>query len=101
MNERRITLSGIGYRMTEIDGQLIFEEMGGICGVTNRFTLEWKGCGWYLVDFEHSFGRVRLSHLNAAAKWVEENFTIEYHNGVGTVTLNDKDVARARKGNDE
>ncbi len=81
-------MSGIGYRMTEIDGQLIFEEVGGIYGVTNRFTLEWLGTGWYLVDFEHSFGHVRLSHISAAEKWVRENYTTEYKDGTGTVKLN-------------
>jgi hypothetical protein len=73
--------------MTEIDCQLIFEETGGIYGVSNKFTIEWKGCGWYLVDVESTFGRTSLSHLTAAEKWINENFTIDYKDGVGKVSL--------------
>jgi hypothetical protein len=84
---RQVMLNGILYRATEIDGQVIFEEVGGMWGVENRFCFEWMGTGWYLVDFEHSFSRIYASHLVSAVEWLEQNYNISYNNGTGSVSF--------------
>lgn len=81
---REVKLNCVSYRVTEIDGQVIFEEIGGMWGVENRLCFEWIGTGWYLIDFEHSFNRVYVPHLVSAAKWLEQNYSVSYNNGTGT-----------------
>lgn len=78
-----VTLNGIMYRVTEIDGQVIFDEVGGIFGVKTMFCFEWTGAGWYLVDFEATYHGVCARHLVSAVEWLEKNYTICYNDGVG------------------
>lgn len=84
----KTSLCAVPYEVTEQDGQVIFEERSGFAGTHCRFTLEWKGCGWYLVDFDDWAGRVFAPHIAAALEWVEANYAKEWHNGTATVKLN-------------
>lgn len=86
---RHVTLNCVSYRVTEIDGQVMFEKTGGVWGVESRFCFEWRGAGWYLIDFEDSFGRIYVPHLVSAAKWLEQNYGVSYNNGVGKVRFLD------------
>lgn len=87
MKQRQINLCGVPYLVTEIDGQVIFEEQSGFAGTFSRFTFEWKGCGWYLVDFEDWCGKIYAAHLVAAVQWIWEHYDVTYHDGIGTVSL--------------
>jgi hypothetical protein len=86
----KTALCAVPYEITEQDGQVIFEERAGFYGTHSRFTLEWTGCGWYLVDFDDWRGQIFAPHIVAALKWVKANYTITYNNGVGTASLNPK-----------
>lgn len=85
---RRISLCAVPYVVTEQDGQVIFEDQSGFYGLHSRFAFEWKGCGWYLVGYDDSFDRVYVPHIVVALKWVEANYTIEWRDGVGTLSQN-------------
>lgn len=87
MNTREINLCGIGYRVTETDGQVIFEEQGCFHGVHSRFTYEWNGLFWAMVDMDAWSGDVMVAHLAAAGDWVEKNYSVEWIDGRGTVTM--------------
>ena len=69
--------------MVTQDGQVIFSANGGIYGVVTRFAFEFKGTGWYLVDFTSSFGHIYAPHLTAAIEWLDANYRIHYNDGVG------------------
>lgn len=84
----KTSLCAVPYDVTEQDGQVIFEERSGFAGTHCRFTLEWKGCGWYLVDFDDWAGRVFAPHIAAALEWVEANYAKEWKDGTATVKLN-------------
>lgn len=84
-NPTEKSLCGVPYLITEQDGQFIFEEKSGFYGVESRFVLEWKGCGWYLVGYEGTFGTVFVKHIAAALEWVEANCEIRWTNGTGVV----------------
>ncbi len=83
----RITLCAVPYDVTDQDGQVIFEERSGFPGTYCRFSLEWKGCGWYLVDFDDWRGCVFVPHITAALEWVEFNYAKEWKDGTATVNL--------------
>ena len=87
MKQKTAILAGIQYKITDIDGQIIFEESSGFYGTYNRFTIEWRGCGWYLVDFESWKGNIFVAHIIAAQKWIDKNYDIEYDDGVGKISL--------------
>ncbi len=82
----KATLCAVPYEITAQDGQVIFEEKSGFPG-HSQFTLEWTGCGWYLVDFDTRAEHVFVPHIVAASEWVKENFVIDWNDGVGVVTL--------------
>ena len=84
----KTTLCAVSYEVTEQDGQVIFEERSGFSGTHCRFALEWKGCGWHLVDFDTWSGHVFAPHLSAALDWVEANYTKEWKDGTAVVKLN-------------
>jgi hypothetical protein len=80
-----ITLNAVPYRVTEVDGQVIFEENSGFFGLFSRFVFEWRGQGWYLVGAESTFGHVFLPHIVSAAKWVAHNYIATFSEGKGVV----------------
>lgn len=82
------SLCAVPFDITEQDGQVIFENKSGFHGCFGRFAFEWKGCGWYFVGFEDTFDRVYAPHIVAAFQWIEENYTITWNDGVGTVSRN-------------
>lgn len=67
---------------------MIFEERSGFPGTHCRFTLEWTGCGWYLVDFDDWRGQVFVPHIVASLEWVKANYAVKWNDGVGVVSLN-------------
>ena len=81
-----ITLCAVPYEVTDADGQVIFDEKSGFAHCYCRFTFEWTGCGWYLVDTDDSHGRTFVPHIIAAYEWVEANYAIAWDNGVGKVS---------------
>lgn len=82
LNEnQKAVLCCVPYLVTETDGQVIFEEKSGFAYTFGSFTLEWFGCGWYLVDFESSSDGIFVAHIAAALKRVEENYTYKFDNG--------------------
>lgn len=85
---RHDSLCGVPYIVTEQDGQVIFEDRSGFYGLQSRFAFEWKGCGWYLVGYEDTFDKVYVPHIVAALKWVEDNYTITWTDGVGAAKPN-------------
>lgn len=87
MTTKRISLCAVPYDVTDADGQVIFEDRSGFFGLEGRFTFEWKGCGWYLVDFEDSFEKIFVPHIVAALEWVNANYPVEWIDGVGKVNL--------------
>lgn len=91
----KISLCAVPYEVTEQDGQVIFEERSGFSGCHCRFTLEWKGCGWYFVDFEARWHRVFAHHIAAALEWVEANYAEQWRAGTATVTLNPPPAAQS------
>ena len=83
----KTTLCGISYDVIEQDGQVIFQECTALLGQGRQFTLEWMGCGWYLVDFEDILGCVPVPHIIAAFQWVEANYTKNWIDGTATVKM--------------
>lgn len=83
MPPEEITLNAVPYRVTEVDGQVIFEEASGFAGLFSRFVFEWRGQGWYLVGAESTFGHVFLPHIVSAAKWVAHNYIATFSEGRG------------------
>lgn len=86
----KTSLCAVSYEVTDQDGQVIFEQRSGFYGTHTCFTLEWTGCGWYLVDFDDWRGQVFVPHIVAALEWVNANYTIAWNNGVGTASLNNE-----------
>jgi len=80
---RPVLLNAIQYRVTEMDGQVIFDEVGGIFGAKAQFCFEWTGCGWYLVDFDTTGHGIYASHLVSAINWLNQNYSVCYNDGVG------------------
>jgi hypothetical protein len=84
---RSITLCGVPHIVTDHDGQTIFENDSGFWGCYDRFTFQWNGVGWDMVDFDTSSGRLYAPHIRAALEWVERWYEIEWNDGTGTVRL--------------
>ena len=85
MQAKPVILSGIEYLVTEADGQVIFRCNDGMSAT--EFALEWTGCGWYLVAVQDYWEQVFASHIVRAVEWVENNYAVEWNDGVGTVSL--------------
>jgi len=79
----QISLCAVPYLVTEQDGQIIFDQNVGFFGCHTQFTFEWKGSGWYMVNFDDSFERIFVPHIVRALQWVEENYEIAWTNGTG------------------
>lgn len=90
MIEKEINLCGVPFVFTDIDAQCIFKDNSGFSGYDSNFTIEWRGLGWYLVDSENTFEKIYLPHIVAAYKWLEDNYDIKYHRGVGTIRYKEK-----------
>ncbi len=82
----KIGLCGVPYMVTEQDGQVIFEEQSGFHGCYTRLAFEWKSFGWYMLPFEARFEHIYAPHIVEAVKWLDENFTITWNKGTGTVS---------------
>lgn len=72
-------LGAIGYDVTIQDGQVVFDESGGIYGTHTQFAFE-RPAGfndspgiWYLVWIDSSSERVSACHIRMAIDWLEEN----------------------------
>lgn len=89
MITRSITLCGVPYQVTLIDGQVIFLNRSGFAFTHSQFTFEWCGTGWYLVDTESSAERVYVPHIVAAFQWCRWHFPVTYVGGKGTVEFSD------------
>lgn len=76
-----VFLSGIRYKVTEADGQIIFSCDDGMSDTSMAF--EWKGCGWYITSLRDQWESVFADHVVAATKWVEQNYAITYTDGTG------------------
>ena len=85
MQDKYVNLCGIEYRVTEADGQVIFRCNNGMS--TTTIALEWTGSGWYIVDLRDHYECVFAAHVVKAVKWVEENYHVEWNDGVGKVSL--------------
>ena len=84
------TLCAVPYEVTDIDGQVIFEERSGFAGTHCRFAFEWCRYGWYLVDYDSGTGQVYAPHMAAAIEWIKNNYTVTYTEGRGVATPNVK-----------
>lgn len=73
-------LSGVGYNVTVIDNQVIFEESHPFWGRSRIFAFERpheinKSPGiWYLVHLDVSTDKMPVSHIVAAHAWCCEMF---------------------------
>lgn len=79
-HEHSVVLGGIGYNVSVQDGQVIFEQTGGIWGVVTRFAFEKKrdinntpGI-WYMVEFSNTYGRISADDIKLGFEWCCENF---------------------------
>lgn len=82
--KHEITLCGILYTVGEHDGQVIFTGADGI--ITNQFAFEWCGLFWQLVFISDS--KIMVSHIEAAHKWVRDNYVENWIDGTATVQYN-------------
>lgn len=71
----RVILSCIAYTVTNQDGQVIFEEYGGVYGHSSSFAFEkprdinnTPGT-WWVVHMEDTCGRIPASHIVAAYEY--------------------------------
>ena len=87
MTSHQINLCGVPHTVTDHDGQTIFECNSGFWGCHARFTLEWNGVGWDMVDFDTSSEKLYVPHIKAAFEWVEECYEKEWDDGTATITL--------------
>lgn len=94
MSERQqfITLGCIGYIVTVEDGQVIFEERGGVFGCHAQFAFErpkeindTPGI-WYFVHLDTSSGRIPASHISHALQWCKEQFGDSFQPYKGALT---------------
>lgn len=92
MNQTAI-LSGIGYNVTVIDRQVIFEEAIPIWGAYTRFAFE-RPIGindspgiWYLVHLESSSQSIPASHIAKALEWCSEMFGKSFEAYKGALAL--------------
>lgn len=71
-----IALGGIPYKVTEHDGQVIFEENGGFYGSHGRFAFCYleQYDRWDLIDEDQSHGGVYTVHLQAAIEVLRMDF---------------------------
>lgn len=85
-------LGGIGYKVTVIDNQVIFEEEICIHGHHAVFAFERpheinKSPGiWWLVHLDTSSDRIPVSHIVAAQAWCNEMFGKSFEPYKGALT---------------
>jgi hypothetical protein len=92
MMQKEITLCAVPYQVTEIDKQVIFLDKSGFAFCHSQFTLEWKGCGWYLVEMESSGDRIYIPHIVAAYNWCKAHYRLDYANGTATAHYQDEPI---------
>ncbi len=91
MITRDIVLCAVPYKMTELDGQVIFLNRSGFAFCHSQFTFEWNGVGWDLVDTEgEPKAGIYVPHIVAAYKWVNQHYKREYDNGTAKVHFTDE-----------
>lgn len=75
-----VILSGIGYNVTVLDNQVIFEESHPMWGCFRTFALERpteinNSPGiWYLTHMESTWGKTPASHISEALRYCQETF---------------------------
>jgi len=69
---KEVLLSGIKYRVTEVEGMIIFSEESGMYGCCDRiiFTKE-KYSSWRL-QLKTTFETIQVSHVIEAYKLIQE-----------------------------
>ena len=77
----QVVLAAIGYDVTVIDNQVIFQESCPLFGHFRMFTMERpmeinNSPGiWYMTSLDSTYGqKIPLSHLKEAIAWCENRF---------------------------
>lgn len=93
MEPKYVVLSGIGYNVSVVDRQVIFEEANCIYGFMTRFAFERPvdindtGGIWYLVHLESTTERVPASHIIAALDYCKKEFGASFEPYKGALSL--------------
>jgi len=93
MSAQYVVLSGIGYNVSVIDRQVIFDSANDIYGFKTRFAFERpvdineSGGIWYLCSLESTTGRVPASHLVAALDYCKKEFGASFEAYKGALAL--------------
>ena len=60
---RNVSVCGVPFLMSIVDGGVLFSSKHGFYGVTERYMFERKSSLWYLVDIKATFKAVAVSHI--------------------------------------
>jgi hypothetical protein len=83
---RKVSICGVPYTMTIVDGGVLFSNKCGFYGVSGRFMFSRRSMLWYLDHSESTWGSVAVAHLVAMheliAKHIAEDHEPEKDGGV-------------------
>ena len=82
---RDVSIGGVPYRMSIVDGGVMFSNKSGFWGVSGRFMFEYVGMLWYLVDAQSTWNRVPVCHLAKMHKKLGEYIGTDHTEADGSV----------------
>ncbi len=82
---RNVSLGGVPYRMTIVDGGVLFSNRSGFHGVTGRFVFSYRSHLWYLEHSESTWGSVAACHLVKMHKLLGEYIGADHAESNGSV----------------
>lgn len=63
---KEVTICGIGYRVTEIDGMIIFSESSGFYGCCNRMIFTRNQYSGWRIELKLTFDNILTAHIEKA-----------------------------------
>lgn len=89
MNEpgefRDVSVCGVPYRMSIVDGGVMFSNKSGFWGVSGRFMFEYRHHLWYMLHAASTWDSVAACHLAKMHKLLGEHIGPDHTEADGTV----------------
>ena len=82
---RDVSICGVPYRLTIVEGGAMFSDKSGFWGVSGRFMFEYAEMLWYLVGAESTWNRVPAAHLASMHKKLGEYIGTDHTEADGSV----------------
>jgi len=82
---RDVSIGGVPYRLSIVEGGAMFSNKSGFWGVSGRFMFEYGGMLWYLIGAESTWNRVPACHLAKMHKLLGEYISTDHTESGGSV----------------